>query len=101
MPYDNAPIYAEFARQGFVEECGVIGELIVEEFRTSDLQIVPFHRWRAATCPEAPIDAATLSAFRALPDRKAHLPSRLRETHLREWRLAPAESVTTMLPGSG
>lgn len=85
VPYDIAPVYAEFARQGFVEECGVIGELILEEFRTSDLQIVPFHHWRAATCPQAPFTPETLAAYRALPDRKAHLPSRHRETYLHQW----------------
>ena len=86
VPFDPTPIYAEFARQGFVAECGIIGELVVEEFRTSDLQIVPFHRWRAATCPDAPFDAALLAAFRALPDRKAHLSSRVRDEYVREWR---------------
>ncbi len=86
VPFDPAPIYAEFARQRFVEECGIIGELVVEEFRTSDLQIVPFHHWRVATCPEAPFDAALLAAFRALPDRKAHLLSRVRDDYVREWR---------------
>lgn len=85
VPFDPAPLFDEFARQGFVAECGIIGELVVEEFRTSDLQIVPFHRWRAAMFPDAPFDAALLAAFRALPDRKAHLQSRVRDEYMRDW----------------
>jgi predicted phosphodiesterase len=82
VPFSNDAVFAEFARQGFVEECGVVGELIVEEFRTSDLQIVPFLRWRAAVCPDAPFGPDTLAQFRALPDRKLHLPTRFRETYV-------------------
>jgi predicted phosphodiesterase len=86
VPFSNAAVFAEFARQGFVEECGTIGELIVEEFRTADLQIAPFHRWRAAVCPEAPFSADTLARFRALPDRKEYLNSRFRERYVLEER---------------
>lgn len=88
VPFSNEAVYAEFARQGFVEECGIVGELILEEFRTSTLQIVPFLRWRAAVCPEAPFHPETLAEFRALPDRAAYLSSRFRERYLREHREA-------------
>ncbi|MFN8512915.1 MAG: metallophosphoesterase family protein [Thermomicrobiales bacterium] len=92
VPFSNEAIYAEFARQGFVAECGVVGELIIEEFRTSDLQIVPFLRWRAATCPDAPFSPDTLAQFRALPDRKLHLPSRFREGYVMQRREAASQS---------
>lgn len=82
VPFGNDALFAEFARQGFVEECGVVGALVVEEFRTADLQIVPFLRWRAAVCPDAPLDAATLARFLALPDRKAYLASPFRDSYL-------------------
>ena len=88
VPFSNEAVFAEFARQGFVEECGVIGELIVEEFRSSDLQIVPFLRWRAAVCPDAPFSPATLAAFRALPDRKEYLAARFRESYVQQRRAA-------------
>jgi predicted phosphodiesterase len=86
VPFSNDAVFAEFARQGFVEQCGVVGELILEEFRTSDLQIVPFLRWRAAACPDAPLTAETLARYRALPDRKLHLPSRFRESYVQQRR---------------
>jgi predicted phosphodiesterase len=88
VPFSNEAVFAEFQRQGFVEECGVVGELIVEEFRTADLQIVPFLLWRAATCPGAPFSLDTLAQFRALPDRKLHLPARFRESYLLQHREA-------------
>ena len=65
VPLDNAAVFATFAASGFVEECGVIGSLVVDEFRTARLQVLPFLDWRRAICPSAPFDAATLARFRA------------------------------------
>ena len=65
VPIDNAALFAAFADTGFVAECGVIGELVVDEFRTARLQVLPFLEWRRATCPTAPFDAATLARFHA------------------------------------
>jgi len=58
-------LFAAFADTGFVEECGVVGELVLDEFRTARLQVLPFLEWRRATCPTAPFDATTLARFRA------------------------------------
>ena len=63
VPFDRAPLFEEFERLRFVEECGVIGHLVVEEFRTARLQIVPFLRWWAATCPDAPLSMDLLEPF--------------------------------------
>lgn len=82
VPFSNEAVFAEFARQGFVEECGVVGELIIEEFRTADLQIVPYLLWRKAVCPDAPFSREILAQFLALPDRKIHLPTRLRDGYV-------------------
>lgn len=64
VPFDSAPLFDEFERQNFARECGIIGELIVEEFRTARVRLVPFLRWRAAHCPDAPFSPALLDAFR-------------------------------------
>lgn len=66
VAYDQAPLFAEFARQRFVEQYGLTAQLVVEEFRTARLQVHPFNRWRQACCPDAPLDAATLARFRAV-----------------------------------
>lgn len=64
MPFSNAALYAEFARQDFVATCGIIGELVLAEFQTARLQVYPFLRWRQAICPEAPFNQETLAQFR-------------------------------------
>ena len=69
VPLDNTALFAAFADSGFVEECGIIGELVSDEFRTARLQVLPFLNWRRAICPIAPFDAATLARFRATDPR--------------------------------
>ncbi len=73
VPYDKSALFSEFARLGFVEECGPIGALVVEEFATARLRIAPFLRWRAAVDPAAPFDAATLARFRTI-DPEDYMP---------------------------
>jgi len=63
VPYDLGPLFAEFERQKFVEECGVLGHLVVEEFKTARLQLLPFILWREACCPAAPFGLALLEPF--------------------------------------
>lgn len=63
VPFDYAPLFAAFARQRFIEECGVIGHLVVEEFKTARLRIAPFLRWHAAHCPTAPFTMDLLEPF--------------------------------------
>jgi hypothetical protein len=63
VAYDHAPLLAEFERQGFVEECGLIGQLVVREFQTARLWLAPLLWWRARHCPDAPFTAETLAAF--------------------------------------
>lgn len=66
VEYSKDALFAEFDRLGFADECGVIGQLVLEEFRTARLRIAPFLRWRQAVCPDAPIIAETLERFRAV-----------------------------------
>ena len=73
VPFDYAPLFAEFERQGFVEECGVIAHLAMEEFRTARLRVSPFLHWRAAVCPRAPLTVDLLPEFEKA-DAWAHTP---------------------------
>jgi predicted phosphodiesterase len=50
VAYDSAPLYAEFERQGFIEEHGLVGHLVVEEFRSSSIHLAAFLDWQAACC---------------------------------------------------
>jgi predicted phosphodiesterase len=72
VPIDNAALFAAFVETGFAAECGVVGELVIDEFRTARLQVLPFLLWRQATCPTAPFDAATLARFRAIAPPAYH-----------------------------
>ncbi len=71
--YDRAPIFAEFARLGFEEECGLIGRLVVEEFRVARPRIAPFLHWRQSVSTAAPFTLETLASFRAV-DPEAFMP---------------------------
>lgn len=64
VAFDYAPVYQEFERQRFVDECGVVGHLVLEEFRTARLQLHTFLRWRNACCPSAPLTMELLDEFR-------------------------------------
>lgn len=62
-PYDLEPLFREFDRQGFVEECGVVAHLAIEEFRTGRLRVLPFLNWHQAHCPTEPLTAHLLPEF--------------------------------------
>jgi diadenosine tetraphosphatase ApaH/serine/threonine PP2A family protein phosphatase len=63
VPFDLSPVLREFEHQGFVEECGVIGCLVVETFRTARPHITPFLRWRAETYPGEPLSSEMLDDY--------------------------------------
>jgi len=52
IPFLFEPIFQEFQRIGFVEECGVVGQLIVDAFKTPRPGSGFFH-WKETHFPEA------------------------------------------------
>jgi predicted phosphodiesterase len=72
VPFDNAPSLAEFARTGFVEQCGASAQLCVEEYRTAFPQIAPFARWHTQNHPSEPQTMVHFNEFAAL-DPQARL----------------------------
>jgi predicted phosphodiesterase len=74
VPFDYAPLFDEFERQGFVDECGVVGKLVVEEFKTPRLQLSPFIYWYEANCPRAPLALSLFDEFSRI-DRWAYTPT--------------------------
>lgn len=73
VPFDLQRVLQAFQAQSFVEECGPIGELVVDEFSTSKLQVVPFLRWREAQCPDALLDFDLVERFRSV-DPTPYMP---------------------------
>jgi len=63
VDYDLERVLAEFDRLRFVEECGIVGRLVIAEYQTARLNLLPFLRWRAACCSEAPFSLELLEPF--------------------------------------
>jgi len=63
VPFDSSSLFAEFERQRFVENYGLVAHLLVEEFRTARLQVHPYNEWRKACHPDTPESPALLESF--------------------------------------
>ena len=63
VPVDYTPLFEEFERQHFVEHCGVIGYLIVQQFRQARTIISAFSRWHTDQCPDEPETIALVDTF--------------------------------------
>ena len=75
VPLDPAPVLAEFERQGFEQECGVIGRLVMDEFASARLALHPFVVWHAACCPERPLTFARLAEWAEVDQTPFVLPA--------------------------
>jgi predicted phosphodiesterase len=73
VPIDPAPVLAEFERQGFVEQIGIVGHFVREEFRHARLELLPFLRWHREHHPGQPFSVELLAAYQAA-DPVAYLP---------------------------
>lgn len=73
VSYDETEMLAELARVRYVEECGVIAYLFVEEFKAKKLYVSPFVQWHAAECPDEPLTLALLDHFTE-EKRRAFIP---------------------------
>ncbi len=62
VAFDYEPIFREFERLGFVEECGVFGQLVLEVYRTARPQL-GFLRWKAINYPNEPSSKDLLAEY--------------------------------------
>jgi predicted phosphodiesterase len=62
VPFDYEPIYSEFEKLGFIDECGVVGKLIVEVFKTARPQF-GYVQWRTLHHPTEPSSMELLSEY--------------------------------------
>jgi predicted phosphodiesterase len=60
--FDYEPIFREFERLAFIEECGVIGRLYIEVFKTARPQL-GYIRWRALHHPAEPSSMDLLTEY--------------------------------------
>ncbi|MEP6984568.1 MAG: metallophosphoesterase family protein [Chloroflexota bacterium] len=54
VPFDNQRVLDEFERTGFADQCGVVGHLVVQEYRSARLEVLPFLEWWRKTAPMNP-----------------------------------------------
>ncbi len=71
--FDYEPLFHEFERQRFVEECHLVGYLAHKEFQTWRLQLLPFLLWHQAERPTEPLGLDLLNYYTEA-DRWAHTP---------------------------
>jgi len=62
VAFEYESIYQEFERLGFIEECGVVGQLIIEVFKTARPQF-GFLGWRKRNCPNEPLSMELLNEY--------------------------------------
>ena len=74
LPFDSAPLLAEYERTDFIKRCGVTAELVIEEFRTARLQLTAYIVWKAKHYPARDDSCELLQEFRALVDIEPYLP---------------------------
>ena len=73
LPFDTGPLLAEYARTAFAEHYGVEARLVIEEFRTSRLQLHPFLMWHRECYPDMPFSLEMLAEFHQI-DKWAYTP---------------------------
>jgi len=78
VPIDPAPVLAEFDRQRFVEQIGLVGHFVQEEFRHARLALSPFLRWHRAHHAGRPFGPELLAAYQAV-DPAPYLPEAYRD----------------------
>ena len=74
VPFNSAPLFAEFQRQDIVAQCGVTGYLVVEEFRSARLQLAPYLVWKQDNYADRDDSFELLQEFCALDDIERYLP---------------------------
>lgn len=73
VTFDVGRVLAEFERTNFVEQCGVVGHLVVEEYRSHRLEVLPFLEWWRATCPDEPHSMALLEPYSRV-NKRVYMP---------------------------
>jgi hypothetical protein len=63
VAFDSQRVLDEFARTNFAEQCGVVGHLVVQEYKSARLEVLPFIEWWRKTCPNEPQTMALLEPF--------------------------------------
>jgi len=87
VPFESDPLLREFERIGFVDRCGVIGHMVVEQYHSARPELYAFLEWHRTTCPDEPLTMALLEPYSKvnkfdymLPDYRINLPESLSQS---------------------
>jgi hypothetical protein len=90
VPCDFSACIREFKRQGFVEQVGPMGRLVMEEFVVSRLRLWPFKAWLAEQFPnqfirDHDLDPALVDRFLAFSEdeMEKYMPAEYTRANLR------------------
>jgi predicted phosphodiesterase len=67
VPYDMTPLWEAFERAEYLAHTGVVGQLLMDEFRTAQTRVVPFKRWAEETYGDSSFSQERLEVFSTLP----------------------------------
>lgn len=73
LAFDPAPLLAEYARTRFADDYGIEAQLVIEEFKTARLQLLPFLMWHKEHHPDSPFTPDLLAEFHQ-SDKWAYTP---------------------------
>jgi predicted phosphodiesterase len=66
VPFDVNPLVEAFTRQRFVERCGGVAELVIQEFLNARLYVHPFNEWKREHFPDTPTTSEMVAAFQTV-----------------------------------
>jgi hypothetical protein len=72
VPFSSDTVIRDLEALHFVEDCGVTGALVLEEYRTARLRVAPFLNWRRVFPDET--DSALLARFLSEVDPEDYMP---------------------------
>lgn len=81
IEFDYERIYAEFERQNFVEQVGVTGHLIIEEFKAARLRLHACQLWCRETYPGETLTFARAEEFLQTVDPNPYMLPAYRDNH--------------------
>ena len=64
VSFEHSPLFEAFERQAFAKRCGVMGQMVLDEFRTARVVVVPFLSWRKDECADMPITPELYEEFK-------------------------------------
>lgn len=74
VAFDTQRLLDEFERTNFIEQCGVVGYLVVQEYRSARLEVLPFLEWWRKHCPDEPQSMTMLEPFSKV-NKRDYMPA--------------------------